>query len=245
MVVKVCGIRHPDEAAACVEHGVDIVGFVFWRGSSRFVTPERARDLAEMVHRTSSARGRKVLVAGVFVHQDPGFVAEVARYVGLDVVQLHGDEDTCYCRRLGRCLGVDPSQRLCHEGGSPKLLKALRVGGEGMDERAVVRDIRLFRDYVNAFLLDAFVPGARGGTGYAFHWPAARGAAEEATVLIAGGLTPFNVAVAIAQARPHGVDASSGLESSGKKDADKIRRFVEAARAAASSLSRMSPLDWR
>ena len=200
--VKVCGITNIGDARAAVEYGADALGLVFAR-SPRQVGVEEAREVAE-------ALPEGVLKVGVFVNEEPGEVFRVATAVGLDYVQLHGDEGPEVVTEL-RDRGV-------------KVIKALRVRDEG--SLAVLE-----RFDADLFLLDAYSEKARGGTGERFDWGLAKSLKGRDNILVSGGLAPENVGEAIRLFEPYGVDASSSLESSpGKKDKERVRRFIFAAR---------------
>lgn len=148
-----------------------------------------------------------VLKAGVFVNEDPVVVESITTVCGLDLLQFHGDETPEYCARFGEMA-----------------VKALRV----KDEESMA-DLSAYG--VKTFLLDAYVPGRRGGTGRKFDWSLAAEAARNESIILSGGLTPDNVAEAIEQVRPYAVDVSSGVESSpGKKNAEKIMAFIGGAK---------------
>jgi phosphoribosylanthranilate isomerase len=143
---------------------------------------------------------------GVFVNEDSEVVKEIAGLCGLDVVQLHGDESPAYCNKF-----------------STQVIKAIRV-----KDRSVLPQLSKYE--VDALLLDAFVPGKPGGTGKSFNWDIAAEAKEYGRIILSGGLSPENVAEAIARADPYGVDVSSGVEAEqGKKDPKKVRAFIRAA----------------
>lgn len=147
---------------------------------------------------------------GVFVDEEPWRVAQIARGVGLSAVQLHGDEDPAACAGLAPLAWY----------------KAFRVGPSFRPEE-------LSRYACTTYLLDGWRPDRPGGTGERFDWQRARGLSLYGRIMIAGGLTAQNVAEAIEQARPYGVDVASGVEyAPGKKDLDKLEAFVRAARAA-------------
>ncbi len=195
--IKMCGMTRPEDALAAAEAGADAIGMIFWAGSPRAVDVERAREIVSVLPPFVTA-------VGVFVDEDGREVDRIAAEVPLDVVQLHGEESPEYCA----------SRRV-------RVMKAFRVRDgkslEGMDRYAGT---------VSAFLLDAWDPERPGGTGIAFDWTLARGRGRVPLVL-AGGLTPGNVAEAIRTARPWGVDVSSGIESApGVKDHGLLREFV-------------------
>ena len=199
MIVKICGITNREDALAALDGGADALGFNFWSRSPRNVSPETAAGIAAL----APAGVRRV---GVFVNEAPERVAEIARLVGLDVAQLHGDED------------VED-----YPPGIP-VWKAVRVG-EGF-ELAGWRNCP-----AEAILLDGPAEQLYGGAGRTFDWRLA--AVDALRIVIAGGLDASSVARAVALARPWGVDACSRIESApGKKDHVKMREFLKAARGA-------------
>jgi phosphoribosylanthranilate isomerase len=205
MFIKVCGITNLEDALAAVEAGADALGFNFYAKSQRYLAPESARHIIEQLPST-------VMSVGVFVNEEePEEVARISDFARLSAVQLHGDESPEYCHALkGRFI-----------------IKALRVSARFEPERV--------KDYeTNAILLDAYTTAARGGTGRVVDWEVARRVRELVPQLyLAGGLAPENVAEAIAVVEPYAVDACSKLESApGRKDAERVRLFVAAARRA-------------
>ena len=200
--VKVCGIKEPGDARVAAEAGADAIGLVFAE-SPRKVGVERAREIA-------AALPEGVLKVGVFVDAEPKEVLRISREVGLDYAQLHGDEE-------------------------PETAAAIRDGGVGVIKALRVRDTASLREMVrydtNFFLLDAFSEKVRGGTGTRFDWELAKAVRGYANILVSGGLTPENVREAIEFFEPYGVDASSSLEEKpGKKNDERVRRFVSAAK---------------
>ena len=200
--VKVCGITNPEDARTAAEAGADAIGLVFAE-SPRKVSIEEAQEIA-------AALPEDVMKVGVFVNAGPDEVLRVAREVGLDLAQLHGDEG--------------PEVVTTIRGDGVKVLKALRVRDEAslaaMDEYGA-----------DLFLLDAYSEKARGGTGTRFDWALAKSLKRRGNIVVSGGLGPENVREAISFFAPWGVDASSSLESApGKKDAERVRRFVSAAK---------------
>jgi phosphoribosylanthranilate isomerase len=160
----------------------------------------------ETVMEIISALPPFVTTVGVFVNAPPAEIREVLALTGLDVVQLHGDEP--------------PEEASLF----PRVIKAFRVR-----DVTVLEEIRRFR--ASAYLLDTYDPDVPGGTGKSFNWEIAREAARFGPVILAGGLTPGNVAEAVRTARPYAVDVSSGVEAEkGKKDPEKVRLFIERAK---------------
>jgi phosphoribosylanthranilate isomerase len=203
--IKVCGITSLQDGLAVAEAGADAVGFVFWQGGPRSVSVEAA-------HRIASSLPPFVLRVGVFVDPEADELARTADAVGLDVVQLHGQESA------DACLGAPR-----------RVLKALAVGPDFSLETALS-----YRGAAAGILLDARGEAGRpGGTGRRFDWGIARQVRPAVPFLgLAGGLTPDNVAAAIREVSPDLVDVSSGVEASpGQKDREKVRAFVDAVRS--------------
>ena len=201
--VKICGVTSVQDAALCVEAGADAIGLNFAPGSPRCL------DLttAAMIRRVIPAQVKAV---GVFVDADRETLIRYRDSLGLDCLQLHGDESP---ELLASFL--------------PHAYKALRVRGPGVKQEAA--------RYPGAFLLlDAYVPGMHGGSGARFDWSLALELAQERKLTLAGGLTPHNVAEAIVAVKPFCVDVASGVESApGRKDEALVRAFISNARAAA------------
>ena len=207
VAVKICGIRTPEAALAAAEAGADLIGLVF-APSKRRVDAATAWNIVDALR--SSVHGRDMTVVGVFVDDGPEHIMDVATAVGLDWVQLSGHEPVEVAAAIDR-----PS------------VKALRFDGNPSEAAWLQSDPGC--DVVPV-LIDAHVQGSFGGAGVIADWEAARRVAATRPVLLAGGLTPSNVAAAIAAVRPWGVDVSSGVETDGVKDLDKIRAFVCAAK---------------
>lgn len=205
--VKICGITNLDDALVAAEAGADAIGFVFYRRSPRFVEPERAAEIAW-------ALPPFVDRVGVFVNASRADIARIADECGLTAVQLHGEEPPELC-----------------EGWRVPVIKALRTGADGPHP-----DPSGYPG-ARAFLVDAHVPSARGGTGNLADWGIARELARRLRVILAGGLTAQNVGEAIRVVRPYAVDVSSGVEiHPGVKDPGKIAAFLEAVRKVSSEL---------
>jgi phosphoribosylanthranilate isomerase len=202
--VKICGITNEQDARVAVEAGADALGFIMYRKSPRFVE-------ATVAKRIIDGLPPFVAAVGVFVNEEAAAVRRLMDECGLTMAQLHGDESASYCEGLGR-----PS------------MKALRL-----KDRGTFLALAEFqgRANVRAFVLDAFSDQGYGGTGQTVDWTLAAEAARASRVLLAGGLTPDNVAEAIRQVRPYGVDVSSGVEvRPGQKDHAKVQAFIQAAR---------------
>jgi len=202
--VKVCGITNAEDALAAVEAGADALGFVCYRKSPRYVEPE-------IIKRIVASLPPFVLPVGVFVNEEIKTARDLVDSCGLVLAQLHGDESASYCEALGR-----------------PVLRGLRLRDRGtLLHMAEYRG----RAGVRGFVVDAFSEEAYGGTGRVADWSLAAEAASAAPILLAGGLTSKNVGEAIRTVRPYGIDVSSGVEiSPGKKDHDKVRAFIRAAR---------------
>ena len=211
-LVKICGIREIEHALVAVEAGADMLGLVFYAPSPRFVTIEQARAVRDAVRHVDPA-GRVRLV-GLFVNETPEHMNAVAARVGLDVIQLSGDEPGSIVAELDR-----------------PAIASLRVDSSGkLDEE------RRFRELIAAeplaVMVDAHVPGMYGGTGTVADWFVAADFALRYPVILAGGLRPENAADAVRRVKPFAIDVSSGVETDGLKDSLKIRAFIAAAMSA-------------
>ena len=197
--VKICGITRLEDAELAVGLGAAAVGFVFWQRSPRVIDREQARAIA-------AALPAIVTRVGVFVNTPPADVAETVRLVGLDVVQLHGDEDVHAYRDVGA-----------------RLMKATALVDEAACERAAALPPSVMP------LIDAADDERRGGTGQGADWRRAAALASRRPILLAGGLTAENVRRAVREVHPWGVDVSSGVEhSAGVKSPDRLRAFFAA-----------------
>ncbi len=214
--VKVCGLTTLEDARCAADVGADLLGFVFYPPSSRYIAPERA---AEIAHALRCEFGASVpRLVGVFVNEPETTVRSIVNTVGLDMAQLHGDE---------------PPEQVCAL--RPYAFKALRPQSLEHAQEALDRYRHTFTDApgVPQLLVDAYHPQRYGGTGRLADLDVARALARRSRLLLAGGLTPQNVGAAIAYVRPWGVDVSGGVERErGRKDHALLRAFVQAARAA-------------
>jgi phosphoribosylanthranilate isomerase len=205
-LVKICGIRSIDEGRAALESGANLLGFIFWRPGKRYIAPpEAARIIAGL--RSESADWSAI---GVFV--DPGVfeVSEIASLCRLDYVQLSGDEPAELVHSMPR-----PTLKALHVRPGQELATAELVASNALG--------------AHRYLLDTHAEDLPGGTGASFNWAALRSIGP--SCLVAGGLRPDNVGVALETLAPFGVDVSSGVEfPGGGKDPRLIRAFVEAVR---------------
>ena len=208
--VKICGITDVFYARVAMEAGADLLGVVF-ASSPRQVTYEKAREIVVAV------KTHNLPVVGVFVNMPAATVNAVASFCGLDWVQLSGEETWEYCQQIER--PVIKAIHVSPKWGEAELLNHLENGQQELGYGSPI------------YLLDTLVENQYGGTGQAFDWEIARQATAKFPLIIAGGLHPENVGQVVASLRPWGVDVSSGVETGGVKDAEKIKAFVEAVRS--------------
>lgn len=240
--VKICGVRDPETALVAAEAGADFIGIVLAQ-SRRRVTPELCHEIVAAIHERRRVPGpiaiagpepgevsarswflawneaieevlfqRRPLVVGVFADQRADDVNAITEAARLDLVQIAGGEGDDYVRKIER-----PALRVVHV--------ATGMGAEEIAGRAPA-------GIGQAVMLDSANGHARGGTGTAFDWTVAAEFGATTPLMLAGGLDPENVADAIRQAEPWAVDVSSGVESRGTKDPEKIREFIKRAKEA-------------
>ena len=203
MRVKICGITRIEDALAAVVAGADAIGFVFHPASPRYVTPAQAAEIV-------AALPPFVTTVGLFVDAGEQRIRDTLTQVPLSLLQFHGDETQAQCRIYDLAW-----------------IKALRVQ-PGQDVAALMAGW----PSASGILLDAWHPTQHGGTGLQFDWSLVP-KASAMPIILAGGLTPANVAEAIRSTRPYAVDVSGGVEASkGVKDADKIEAFMAGVRSA-------------
>jgi phosphoribosylanthranilate isomerase len=203
--VKICGVARLEDAQLAAELGAWAVGMVFHPRSPRRCTVAEAEAIGAALHRHAE-------VAGVFVNAPLDEIARVADRARLTLVQLHGDEGPSFCAEVARRTGA-------------RVIKAAPVRGA-----FTVRDLGRFHTAFH--LLDGHAPGLRGGTGERFDWSLVRARRSRIPLIVSGGLDADSVAEAIEATRPFAVDVASGVESApGVKDPDRLRAFIDAARA--------------
>jgi phosphoribosylanthranilate isomerase len=203
--VKICGITNWADAKRAADAGADFLGFNFYRLSPRYISPAKARQIVGRLP-------KRVRAVGVFVNEREEKMLDIARTIGLDMLQLHGDESPSEVASLRRRLPV---------------IKAVRAGKS-------FRPAQLAKfKRASAILLDGFDRRLRGGTGKTFDWRVAHRAKRYARIFLAGGLTPENIGDAIRTAEPYAVDVCSGVEAKpGKKDPKRMRALTHAVEAA-------------
>ena len=209
--IKICGLKDELCALAAAEAGADFIGLVF-APSPRRITPTRAEKIAAAVKQS----GRATQVVGLFVNRAAKEVNEIADFCHLDRVQISGDEPWEYGAEINR-----------------PLIKVVRVSRKQSPREigaTLAHGTKILAHQKPLFLLDVKVKGKYGGTGMPLDWKLVRPVAAQFPVIIAGGLTPENVARAIKAVSPWGVDVSSGVEVGGVKHAARIRAFIEAVR---------------
>ena len=199
--VKICGITNLTDAIAAVDFGADALGFVLFQGSPRYISYSDAASIIKKLPPLTTT-------IGVFVDERPEQIEKIIGLTGIDVVQLHGNEPPEICNF------------------SRRIIKAIRV-----KYLESLNPLIHYKDRVSAFLLDTFTPEIFGGTGQIFNWDIALDAKQFGRIILAGGLTPDNIAEAVGRVGPYGVDVSSGVESEkGKKDHRKLKLFIERAK---------------
>jgi phosphoribosylanthranilate isomerase len=203
--VKICGMTNHADAELAADLGAWAVGLIFHPPSPRACSDDAAEEIGARLHRRAE-------VCGVFVNPTLDRVAELADRAGLTMVQLHGDEGPSFCAEVARRTGA-------------QVIKAASARS--------LADLQALETFHTDFhMLDAHHPDLRGGTGTTFDWELVRQRRSAQPLIVSGGLTPANVADAIAATRPFGVDVASGVEAEpGRKDPEKLEAFLSAALA--------------
>jgi phosphoribosylanthranilate isomerase len=205
--VKICGITRPEDAEQAAALGAWTIGFILWPQSKRLADPAVAAGIARALR-------RRVEIVGVFVNPTLDEVVHAAEGIGLTYVQLHGDEGPAFCTAVAERTGA-------------RVIKALGIGS-GADIRSAERY------HTELHLLDTAAGSAYGGTGRTWDWDLVAQRRSNIPLILSGGLTPDNVAEAIAAVRPWAVDVSSGVETApGVKDPASVEAFFAAAQRTA------------
>lgn len=205
--VKICGITNPEDARVAVAAGADMIGFIFYPPSPRYVAPEQARQIVESLPTHLPA-------VGVFVNEPVDTVTRVVRTSGVQIVQLHGEESPEICRQLPW-----------------RIIKTFRFTDQ-------VRPEMMAHYAVETYLIEGYHTTLYGGGGARANWQQVATLHAYGRIMLAGGLTPDNVQEAIRIVRPYAVDVGSGVETApGKKDWQKVRTFINRAKALTSDVS--------
>lgn len=218
--VKVCGMTNLADAEHAADHGAWAIGLIHHPDSPRCVRPEVAEEIGALLK-------RRCEIAGVFVNSPLDEVIEAAERETLTLLQFHGEEGPSFCTEAARRTGA-------------KVMKAMRV-----TSAADVKAAEAFRTDLHLF--DSYWHGIHGGTGKSFDWELVASRRSKVPMVLAGGLTPENVADAIELTRPFAVDVVSGVEAEpGRKDHGKVEAFLEAAGAGSEEAAAVgSPGDRR
>jgi phosphoribosylanthranilate isomerase len=209
MKIKICGLTSFEDTLMAVEAGADMLGFVFYPRSPRYISPTECASLVKEL----CTRGYSFVSVGVFVNKSPETVREILDFCGLDLAQLHGNESQAEVKEL---------QDRAYKAIRPQVMSEAR---KMLDQYAGIRES------APTLLIDAYQTGQYGGTGSCVDWSIAAELAQSTSLLLAGGLTHENVSTALSAVQPWGVDVSSGVESEpGRKDQQKIKAFVHAVR---------------
>jgi len=197
--VKICGITNLEDAMAAVTAGCDAIGFVFYKKSPRYISPEKAKSIISNVP-------ANILTIGVFVEAKEDTVKRIAKFCNLDMLQFHGDQKPSFCDKFKNY----------------RIIKVFRVKNK-IDPKEV-SEYNVF-----ACLFDTFDVARLGGTGKKFNWKLVRGLdCAKRTIFLSGGLNEKNVSKAIRALKPDWVDASSSVEAKpGKKDHKKLKKFIQ------------------
>jgi phosphoribosylanthranilate isomerase len=203
---KICGITRHEDAELAAELGAWAIGLIQWPGSARACDPSVAAGIVRALR-------RRLACVGVFVNPTLDELGQAAEQIGFTHLQLHGDEGPAFCGEAARRTGC-------------RIVKAVRVAS-----RADIQAVERF--HTDLHLLDSSTQGLRGGSGQAWEWSLLRARRSTVPLVLSGGLTPDNVAAAIAATRPWAVDSASGTESApGVKDPERVRAFLAAVTAA-------------
>lgn len=200
--VKICGITNLEDALCSVEAGCDALGFVFYKKSPRYITPQKAKDIIKKLP-------KNITKIGVFVNAPEKTIKDIARICGLDMLQFHGNESQEFCKRFN----------------GYQIIKVFRI-----KDKIDIENILRYKTF--AYLFDTFVESKPGGTGRRFNWDLLEGLEDiDRSIFLSGGLTAKNVKGAIKVIHPDWVDVSSSVEiKPGEKDYNKVKKFIEAVR---------------
>ena len=200
--VKICGITNLEDALNSVRAGCDALGFVFYKQSPHYITPQKAKQIIKKLP-------KDIIKVGVFVNAKEETIRHIAKFCGLDILQFHGNEYPEFCQRF--------------KGG--KIIKAFRIKDK-------IDLLKILRYKTFAYLFDTFIKSKPGGTGRKFNWELLKDLEDiKRPIFLSGGLNEKNIKEALESVHPAWVDVSSSVEiKPGKKDYKKIRKFIKATR---------------
>jgi len=208
--VKICGITNLEDARVAIDAGTDMLGFIFYPSSPRYIAPERAREIVDAIRHSQYA----IRFVGVFVNESAEHVRAVIEQTQIDLAQLHGHESAEMVREF-----------------APRVYKTLQPTDAAHAQLLIISYRSALNGNMPAFIIDGKPQKLPGGNGTRADWDIAAEIAREFPILLAGGLHAENVAEAVRAVRPWGVDVSSGVEKSpGVKDHDKVREFIAKAK---------------
>lgn len=238
--VKICGITNYEDAFAATEAGADLLGFIFYEPSPRYVKPDTVKEIVAGIRSQVSTASRYAspLFVGVFVNASRETVAHILDYCQLDAVQLHGDEPVEFVNyfkpRAFKALRPESAEQA-----NILVQKYAQSPGTVTSGREDISNYKL-----PSLLIDAYHPTLYGGTGHVTDWTMAADIARQQPIMLAGSLTLDNVAEAIRAVQPWGVDVSSGVEiEKGKKDQTKVKEFVKVAKGGFSPHNSVETLE--
>ena len=198
MEIKICGITNMEDADYACKYGADALGFIFYRKSPRYITPETAMSITKNLPRYT-------IKVGVFVNHDIQIVKDIYGFCDLDLIQLHGDETPEYCMQLPELILIKAFSPQCEE------------------DTAMIKEYPL-----KAIVIDSRDSGLYGGTGKKSNWELAAKLKDNYPLILSGGLNPDNIPEAIERVAPHAIDVNSGIEvSPRKKDQQKMKYVIE------------------
>ena len=209
MRIKICGITQPDQGMAIAQLGATALGFICVESSPRYVSPEQIQRITQplLEAQTLDAPDR----VGVFANANLDTICKTVTTGNLNVVQLHGDESLAFCQQVKAALPT------------VEVIKAFRIR-----DKAALSQTYDYATVADTILLDAYHPNILGGTGHTIDWSILQSFQPDCPWFLAGGLNPENVADAIEQVHPDGIDLSSGVEDSpGHKNLGKVRQLFQ------------------
>ncbi|MCS5420994.1 MULTISPECIES: phosphoribosylanthranilate isomerase [Psychrilyobacter] len=197
--IKICGLQRVEDIGMVNKNLPDYVGFIFAE-SKRKIAKEKAKELIDKLD-------KRIKTVGVFVDERREDVEKTAKYCRLDILQFHGEETAEYCGQFR---------------GRYEIWKAFSVKNRGIEERLLK-----YKEHTDLCILDAYNKGVRGGSGKVFNWDLIQGMSKKYKIALAGGITYKNILEAVGKVEPYIIDLSSGVETDGVKDGEKIKNVIQ------------------